>query len=302
LQDTVGSAYGDTQGLGSIYSRISFSTKDHEVLGRAPPRKSKLLDCPDDCPNLNAAGERQCVIVDFSNLKMSKSKLSWLVNTAVSVEMLEEVIHDLLEGLVEDTVLTDLVMKDLLVELFDELMLGINKDRFDPWINATKADIKYDPLAPEGPMLHRLEYVTNWKNQPEPPQHTVNLWNLTDPGNWIVGLVRTAVDDLLNVQPNTDGEFKYSDLGVNKIINGITNDTGTLELADLNLVLMEGTNEFSTHKLTMDKIEISGLNTFTYFDVLRPISPYSVNQLLKLDNFSIEFDFTLVIDAAEDTD
>jgi len=124
---------------------------------------------------------------------------------------------------------------------------------------------------------------------------------MTDPDNQWMGYVKQAVDGLINFEPDENGNppndpLTPADIKLNDIINGIAkNDEGLVEIRDLNLKLMNGTDKFTKHYLEMTKLYIGGLNTFTLAEVLNPIEKYTISNILKLEKLSVEFDMRLIM-------
>ena len=271
-------------------------TQKAEVLSTGPPRGSEAVDCPPDFTRGPVNHENECIVVVFDEINFEGGKTAALAKTIQ--EITNGVITGVLETVVEGVVLRDLVIKDLLIELLGDLLKDLNADFFDPWL--AKADAVYSRFAPQPQMISKLASMGGY-NKVDAPKHKVQLFNMTDPDNVWMGYVKQAVDGLINFEPDENGNppndpLTTADIKLNEIINGVAkNDEGLVEISDLNLVLMNGTDKFTKHYLELTKMYIGGLNTFTLAEVLNPIEKYTISNILKLEKLSVEFDMRLIM-------
>ncbi|GMI21886.1 hypothetical protein TeGR_g8129, partial [Tetraparma gracilis] len=312
LEPNSGSAAGSTS-KSYLFATVAFEpNKDEgEVFGRAPPRTSSYPACPDNFNGPDPDDPSKCMYITFDDMEFSGFDRGGTLTAKVAT-LVEPLVIQILEGVVEDTVLRDLVIKDLLTGLFNDLMADLNPS-FDKWINAANSANPVDPLAPTPPMLAKIAAMGGYSAM-EQPKHLVELFDLMpDEGeeeNWVWGYVRQAVDGLINVEKDEFGnlpdpeDITYDDIKINGIINSISTpkDSGLVKIQDMNFVLMNGTDDFTRNDLTLESLYIGGLNTFKRANVLQEIDKYTIENVLVLDKLSVEFDMRLKMWPTDITD
>ncbi|GMH52223.1 hypothetical protein TL16_g01185 [Triparma laevis f. inornata] len=263
--------------------------KESNTLARGPPIENKPMECP---PSVN----KKCVNVVFDDLEFSGGI------TATVATWIEPVLKGVLEGVVETVVLRDLVINDLLLKLLNELMNDDLNKMFTPWIAATEQGRTYNPLSEQPRMQAKLEEMDGYNNF-EQPKHKVPLFNFTDPDNVYMSYVTSAVDGLINYEKDDNGEpvngypITKDDIKLNGIMESVASNatSGLVYLQDMDVTLMNGTDKFTKHHLQMTGISIGGLNTFTLANVLNPIDDYTIENVVKLERLSVEFDMKLML-------
>ena len=275
-----GTAHGVTS-QSFLDAQIRFWPRPGEKLGKggAPPRRVEMV-------SVNPT-------VDLDDIEFAGTITAGLLG------LLEPLVTVALESVIEDMLLTDLVAKDLMVDLFHELMSDLNRDSFDPWINDTLAGLTFDPMGAREPTLARLDGMEG-KNDTQQPFHDVTLWNLTHPDNWAMSLVQDGIKNYLGLQ--TETFTNYSSLGINNVINGASDNTGKMSLGDLDILVMNGTDKFTTHQLRVKEIRAGGLNTFTHFNPLDLTSDLTINNEFRMDKLSIELTMRLALWPSKITD
>lgn len=102
--------------------------------------------------------------------------------------------------------------------------------------------------------------------------------------NVVVGLVDFVVDDVVGSE---------GPLNINKIVNVFTNDTGSLSLQEflptINTTFSIGT--LATLSVGIEDITISGLNTWSRLDLLKPSSAHELSSMTKTDHLHFEVNF-----------
>ena len=180
-------------------------------------------------------------------------------------------------------------------------MTDINDSFLDPWIALKAAGKVFDPLSQQPVMLSHLVDDGGY-NSTASPKHRVELFNMTDPDNMWMNLINSAVDGLINYEPDEEGNppndpMTPPDIKLNTLIESVseTGKPGLIKLSDLDLVVMNGTDSFTTHTLKVTEVHIGGLNTFTLANVLDPIEKYTLQNVFRLEKLSVEFKIELML-------
>ena len=273
-------------------------------LNRGPPVVAMMMECPSNYAG-NPSGEvGSCVNVVFDDLEFSGGI------TATVANWLQEPVTAILQQVVAVVVLRDLVIKDLLIDLFKDLLTDLNSKFFDSWVSGTEAQKTYPPLLRQSQMLDELRENDGY-NRPELPRHKVDLFNLTDPDNVYMGYVQQAVDSFINYELDEDGNPpnypnppRKEHIKLNKILERVAANatSGLVNIKDLDMTVMNGTDKFTRHHLQLKRIGIGGLNTFTLANVLNPVEKFTLENVLKLERLSVEFDMKLEMWPADVTD
>ena len=114
-------------------------------------------------------------------------------------------------------------------------------------------------------------------------------------------MVQDAISNYLGLQTES-GFTEYKDIGMNNIVNDATDGDGILSMGKLDLMIMNGTDKFTTHQVHLNEIKLGGLNTFTHFLPLSLSSDFTVNNEFRMDKLSIEFVMTMQIWPSKITD
>ena len=279
--------------------------------------------------------------------------------------MAEKIIITILEGVVEDTVLKDLVIKDLLTGLFNDLLADLKTSFFNNWIFQAETSENpdtppIDTTIPETAMLAEIAANGGYSSA-EAPKHLVTLFDMQaaegEEDNKYWSYVRQAIDSLINVKKNEDGtlpgkihsvfaqcvpfaqqlhnclpplvptvggplhpcshciyvpicvpadpaDVTYEDIKLNGIINGISEpkDSGRVKIADVNIMVMNGSDIFTRNQLTIESVYLGGLNTFKRANLLEAVSSHTIENVLILDKISVEFDMRVKMWPAAVTD
>ncbi|GMH93338.1 hypothetical protein TrVE_jg14319 [Triparma verrucosa] len=283
----------EVQSSATHMRQYAVRTKESNTLARGPPIENKPMPCPSDFTNANTA-DNACVNVVFDDLEFSGGL------TATVATWIEPVIKGLLETVVETVVLQDLVINDLLLKLLNELMNDDLNKIFEPWIAGTEAGKSYNALAEQPRMMEKLAEMDGY-NALEQPKHKVPLFNFTDPNNVYMNYVTSAVDGLINYEKDDNGDpingypVTKEDIKLNDIMESVASNSsaGLVYIKDMDITLMNGTDKFTKHHLQLTGLSIGGLNTFTLANVLNPIDDFTIENVVKLEKLSVEFDMKL---------
>ena len=200
------------------------------------------------------------------------------------VEIFERLIRDVIEREIETMACDEL---GSLGTIFVEDMLDIAKNILEPYNSPMGSDIT-DPLYSERAF--------------QPPSG-ISVLNLQDTDNAIGSWFKTALqeaDKLLGtLTPDADGT-KARDLGINIFLRKYLLDDDRsfaldMETMPFNAILFQGHDRLTENVMTLKKVKIFGLDTFTKFDPLLDIGKYTLQNRLTWEYLSIEFDVEIDI-------
>ena len=131
--------------------------------------------------------------------------------------------------------------------------------------------------------------------QPDKLNITINETDLADVRNSsVLGSVALVLGTLEGVNGS---------MSLNDIINMATNKTGTIQLKtlydkDINFefnITDKNNNSLGNFELSLDDLNVSGLNTWRDFKALVPYDPLQLLTYISLDNLTLDVDFSLRI-------
>jgi hypothetical protein len=195
------------------------------------------------------------------------------------VEFFERLIRDVIEREIETMACDEL---GSLGTTFVQDMLDIAKNSLEPYNSPMDSDVT-DPLYSERTF--------------QPPSG-IPLLNFQDTDNVMAGWFQTALqeaDKLLGtLTPDADG-IKDKDLGINVFLRRYVLDddrsfTLDMETMPFDAILFQGHDRLTETVMTLKKVKIFGLDTFTKFDLLFDIGKYTLQNRLTWQYLSIEFD------------
>eukprot|EP01137_Pigoraptor_chileana_P010360 Opistho-2@59848 len=120
-----------------------------------------------------------------------------------------------------------------------------------------------------------------------PPPLPPNMYDLQH--NPLVGLADYVLDDVVGL----DGI-----LGINKIMNGLTKNTGALAFRNIGLSASFPLSTLGTIGFTLLSVNVTGLNTWGKFDLLNAKGPQNLTSDTQLGNLTIAVGFGINVTAS----
>lgn len=261
-------------------------------VSRSPIMNSTAEICPEEVRTDDDA----CYSVIIDDLHYTGGKTSTVARALDKVT--QDKITDILGDLVATTVLENIVMKRAVSKLISKVTDDINQSLFNPWLQSKSEENAYNPMRAQAPMLDLLANLGGF-NREEKPRHKAQLFNYTDPENVWMNRGKQFIESVINYKPDKHGNpphdpLRPSDIRLNRLINSIAdNDEGRIDFQDVNIKIMEGSDQLTKHYLEFTHMYLGHLNTFTLADIINPIGDFTLSNVLKLQKLSIEFDCTL---------
>ena len=158
-------------------------------------------------------------------------------------------------------------------------ILGNLTEALDPYLTPAALH-PLDPLADERDLLRKL-----------PETEIERLSNLYD--NDALGLIRNALESLLGKQ--SDGT-----LGINRVVDSaLKSSGGVLNVSTGDMTLITADSDVISMRINVSWFAVSGLDTFTSFDVLEPISNFTIRNLLAMDRIECQVGVVIELEAGE---
>jgi hypothetical protein len=200
------------------------------------------------------------------------------------VEWFERLIRDVIEEQIETLACDEL---GSLGTIFVGDMLDIAGEALKGYASPMSTDVT-DPLYPERTF------------QPPSDMLLLNFQDTDDViGGWFKGALREADQLLGTLTPDADGP-KTRDLGINVYLRKyfLEEDrsfTLDMETMPFDTVLFQGHDRLTESSITVKKVKIFGLDTFTKFDPLIDIGKYTLQNRLAWKYLAVEFDVEIDI-------
>jgi hypothetical protein len=96
------------------------------------------------------------------------------------------------------------------------------------------------------------------------------------------------VDYVLNDVVGADGI-----LGLNKIVNALTNNSGNVSVSGIGLSVPIPIASLGVVTFGLENVSVSGLNTWGVFDVFEPSGPHNLTSITRLENFALAVAFSV---------
>lgn len=112
---------------------------------------------------------------------------------------------------------------------------------------------------------------------------------------WLLNEIISILDDTLT------GPDENGNVGLNDILTGALNDDGKIVI-DINATLISNLTNVATGEaasLDLISVELGGLNTFSRFDPIRPISNHTIGTSFSIENMSMSMNFMITMSDQE---